>query len=195
MEHNGRVDEPTVTAVVLCGGSGRRFGGDKTRADLAGRPILDHVLDGLPEGWPVVCVGASRPSRRLVTWCREDPPGGGPVAGIAAALPHVRGQVVVLLGGDMPYAAEPAPGLVSRLVEDADLEAVLGQDGEGRLQPLLAAYRTAALRRAVPDQAAGTPLMRLVDALRRVSVPLPHGAALDVDTGDDLEEARHRLDP
>jgi molybdopterin-guanine dinucleotide biosynthesis protein A len=194
VQHNGRVDEPSVTAVVLCGGAGRRFGSDKTRADLAGSPLLDHVLDGLPADWPVVCVGGSRPTQRVVTWCREEPSGGGPVAGIAAALPHVRGPVVVVLGGDMPYAAGPAPGLVSRLVEDPGLEGVLGRDGDGRLQPLLAAYRTAALRQAVPHPAAGTPMMRLVDSLRTLAVPLPDGAALDVDTADDLERARHRLD-
>jgi molybdenum cofactor guanylyltransferase len=183
-----------VTAVVLCGGAGRRFGGDKTRADLAGSSVLDHVLDGLPSGWPVVCVGDPRPTRRPVRWCREDPPGGGPVAGIAAALPDVDSPVVVVLGGDMPYAADPAPSLASRLTEDPDLEAVLGRDGDGRLQPLLAAYRTEALRTALPQPAAGTPVMRLLDALRTLVVPLPEGAALDVDTTEDLERARHRLD-
>ena len=184
-----------MTAVVLCGGAGRRFGGDKTRADLAGSPVLDHVLDGLPSDWPVVCVGDPRLTRRPVGWCRENPPGGGPVAAIAAALPHVDSAVVVVLGGDMPYAAGPATDLASRLDVDAGIDAVLGSDAEGRLQPLLAAYRTQALRGAVPEPAAGTPLMRLLDSLRTLVVPLPEGAALDVDTAEDLERARHRLDP
>jgi molybdopterin-guanine dinucleotide biosynthesis protein A len=184
----------SVTAVVLCGGAGRRFGGDKTRADLAGSPVLDHVLDGLPADWPVVCVGEPRPTARPVSWCREDPPGGGPVAGIAAALPHVDGSVVVLLGGDMPYAAGPAPSLASRLAQGPELDAVLGRDGDGRLQPLLAAYRTEALRAAVPLPAAGTPLMRLLDSLRTLVVGLPEGAALDVDTTADLDRARRSLD-
>jgi molybdopterin-guanine dinucleotide biosynthesis protein A len=184
-----------VTAVVLCGGAGRRFGGDKTRADLAGSPVLDHVLDGLPADWPVVCVGDPRLTRRPVGWCRENPPGGGPVAAIAAALPHVVSPVVVVLGGDMPYAARPVTDLASLLAGEAGIDAVLGRDGEGRLQPLLAAYRTQALREAVPAPAAGTPLMRLLDSLSTLVVPLPEGAALDVDTAEDLERARHRLDP
>ena len=184
-----------VTAVVLCGGEGRRFGGDKTRADLAGSPVLDHVLDGLPSDWAVICVGEPRPTRRPAAWCRESPPGGGPVAAIAAALPQVDSPVVVILGGDMPYAAGPAPSLASRLAEAPDVEAVIGRDGDGRQQPLLAAYRTAALRDALPDSPAGTPVMRLLDALRTLVVTLPEGAALDVDTTEDLESARHRLDP
>ena len=184
-----------MTAIVLCGGAGRRFGGDKTRADLAGIPVLDHVLDGLPSDWPVICVGDPRLTRRPVRWCREDPPGGGPVAAIAAALRHVDSPVVVVLGGDMPHAAGPAPDLASRLAQGPDLEAVLGSDGDGRLQPLLAAYRTEALRGAVPQPAAGAALMRLLDSLRTLVVPLPEGAALDVDTTEDLDRARHRLDP
>jgi molybdopterin-guanine dinucleotide biosynthesis protein A len=186
------VSIPSVTAVVLCGGAGRRFGGDKTRADLAGSPVLDHVLDGLPSDWPVVCVGEPRSTGRPVSWCREDPPGGGPVAAIAAALPHVDTTVVVVLGGDMPYAAGPAPSLASRLADGPELDGVLGRDGDGRLQPLLAAYRTEALRAALPHSAAGTPVMRLLDSLRTLVVALPEGAALDVDTTEDLDRARRR---
>ncbi len=194
-------DEPsaTATAVVLCGGAGVRFGGDKTRASFGDTTVLDHLLDGLPPDWRVICVGAARATRRTVAWCREDPPGGGPVAGLAAALPHVGTPTVVVLGGDMPYAAGPAPTLAATLEAEPELDAVVGRDGDGRLQPLLAAYRTAALRAAVPDPAAGTPLMRLLDPLRSVVVALDDASALDVDTPDDLARAvtiaRPRLEP
>lgn len=182
-----------VAAVVLCGGQGRRFGGDKTSADLAGRPVLEHVLDGLPAGWDVVCVGLERPTRRSVRWCREEPPGGGPVAAVAAALPLVDASVAVLLGGDMPYAAHVASELVAQLASTPEAEAVVGVGSDGRLQPLLAAYRVAALRAAIPSPPGGTPLMRVMDRLRLVTVPVTGEAALDVDTPADLDRARHRL--
>ncbi|WP_406832624.1 NTP transferase domain-containing protein [Pedococcus sp. KACC 23699] len=189
----------TATAVVLCGGAGVRFGGDKTRASFGDTTVLDHLLDGLPHDWRVICVGAARATRRTVAWCREDPPGGGPVAGLAAALPHVGTPTVVVLGGDMPYAAGPAPALAATLEAEPELDAVVGRDPDGRLQPLLAAYRTVALRAAVPDPAAGTPLMRLLDPLRSVVVALDDLSALDVDTPDDLDRAvtiaRSRLEP
>lgn len=184
-----------MTAIVLCGGEGRRFGSDKTRAALGDATVLDHLLLGLPATWPVVCVGERRPTVREVTWCREDPPGGGPVAGVGAALPLVHTSLTVLLGGDMPYAGAPAADLVDRLRPESDVDVVAARDGEGRVQPLLAAYRTAGLRAALPAEPAGIPLMRLFDGLRYLAEAVPGSGAVDIDTPDDLEEARHRLAP
>ncbi|HEY7717658.1 MAG TPA: NTP transferase domain-containing protein [Pedococcus sp.] len=187
---------PAVTAVVLCGGAGRRFGSDKTRAVLGDVTVLDALVSSLPGGWDVLCVGPERPVERpAVRWTREDPPGGGPVAGVAAALREVRAPVTVLLGGDMPYAGPAASELAAALAADTGVEAVVGRDGDGTLQPLLAAYRTSALRAALPPEPAGTPLRRLLDGLRVRAVSLPDGTSLDVDTPDDLERARPRLDP
>jgi molybdopterin-guanine dinucleotide biosynthesis protein A len=185
-----------TTAVVLCGGESRRFGSDKTRADLGGVPLLDALLSSLPVGWDVLCVGPERPTeRRGVRWTRETPPGGGPVAGLAAALREVRAPVTVLLGGDMPYAGPVAVELAAALGGVPDIDVVAGVDGEGRVQPLLAAYRTAALRAVLPEEPAGTPLRRLLDGLRVHRVDVPEQASRDVDTPEDLDAARHRLAP
>jgi len=196
-DNAGVSDQPpdAVTALVLCGGTARRFGSDKTRALLGDRPLLDHLLGNLPSDWPVVCVGPPRPTTRDVRWVREDPPGGGPAAALAAALPLVATPVVVVLGGDMPYAAGPAPGLVARLGANPAVDAVACRDRAGRTQPLLAAYRLEALTRTLPEPAAGTPLMRLLDALRVETVDAHWPLTLDVDTPQDLEAARHRLEP
>jgi molybdopterin-guanine dinucleotide biosynthesis protein A len=184
-----------VTALVLCGGASRRFGSDKTRADLHGRALLEHVLVALPDRWPVVCVGTERPTQRTVTWTRERPPGGGPVAGLAAGLASVATPLVVVLGGDMPYAAPATERLVTALEADLGVDAVAATDARGRTQPLLAAYRVPALATALPTAPAGTPLMRVLDRLRVAVLPLPGDAVLDVDTPEDLERARHRLHP
>ena len=202
--------------IVPCGGTSRRLGGvDKTRESLAGTTVLDHLLDGLPPDWPVVCVGEMRPTTRSVQWCRESPAGGGPVAGIAAGLALIRdlslirdlgaatdhdansdvampgNAICVVVGGDMPFAATALPTLVDALNAAPGLDAVLASDPDGRTQPLLAAYRFDALRAALPPVSRGARLMAVVDALVIDTVAFDSQTALDVDTPEALEEARH----
>ncbi len=181
--------------IVLCGGTSRRLGGgDKTRESLSGTTVLDHLLDDLPPGWPVVCVGEMRATTRTVRWCRESPAGGGPVAGLAAGLELIRrlGAVIcVVVGGDMPFAAAAVPTLVDALNAQPELDAVLASDPGGRRQPLLAAYRVEALRSALPGEPGGARLMAVVDALLVGTVTCEARTTLDVDTPEALEQARH----
>jgi molybdopterin-guanine dinucleotide biosynthesis protein A len=144
-------------AVVLAGGGSRRWGGrDKTAADLSGRPVLAHVVQGLPADWPVVVVGppdhpfAQAADPATVHWTREEPPGGGPVAGLAAGLAVLPEEVeiVVVLAGDLPFAGPAVPRLVAAL-SGSPADAVVGVDPGGRRQPLLGTYRTAPLRAAL----------------------------------------------
>jgi molybdopterin-guanine dinucleotide biosynthesis protein A len=168
------------------------MGSDKTAAALSGATVLDHLLDELPAGWPVVVVGPERPTRRAVRWARESPPGGGPVAGVAAGLSLVDTPLVVVVAGDMPFAADAAATLVASLRADAATDAVVAVDGEGRSNPLLAAYRTAALRGALPDPPLDAPARSMLVLPHTTSV-VDEADALDVDTPEALAAARHRL--
>lgn len=196
--------QPVV--IVLCGGTSNRLGGvDKTRESLAGTTVMDYLLDDLPSGWTVVCVGEERATTRSVQWCRESPPGGGPVAGVAAGLEHfapvnhgapnladVRNdQVCVVVGGDMPFAAAALPMLVNALDAQPGLDAVLAADSSGRTQPLLAAYRCGALRAELPREPGGARLMAVIGALLIGTVACDARTTLDVDTLEALEQARH----
>ncbi|KQX61763.1 molybdenum cofactor guanylyltransferase [Angustibacter sp. Root456] len=182
--------------VVLAGGASRRLGHDKIVAALADGTVLDALLDALDQrlpGTPVVCVGPPRPTRRQVTWLIEDPPGGGPVAGLARALDDVPdGAWLAVVAGDQPFAG-PAMGLLAReaAVAPLDVDAVLALDG-GRPQPLLAAYRAGPLRAAIGDDRADRSVRSVVRALRVREVQVPEGSAFDVDTTADLERARAR---
>ena len=193
-----------ISAIVLCGGTSRRLSGrDKTRESLAGTTVMDHLLDALPAGWPVVCVGEERATTRSVGWCRESPVGGGPVAGIATGLHHLErlarlrhpgrldAGICVVVGGDMPFAAAALPTLVEALSAQPGLDAVLAADPDGRVQPLLAAYRFEVLRAALPTDPGGARLMAVVDALVTGTVTCEAEITLDVDTPEALEQARH----
>jgi len=184
--------ETATWVIVLCGGASRRMGGeDKTRARLGATTVLDRLLDTLPSCWDVVCVGEERPTTRAVTWRRESPPGGGPVAGIAAGLLALDSSVCVVVGGDMPFAATTLTLCYLTLQASPGDDGVLGIGPDGRTQPLLAAYRTAALRRAMPAVSRGARLMSLLDAMQLGEVPCEPESALDVDTPEALEHARH----
>jgi molybdenum cofactor guanylyltransferase len=192
-----------IAVVVLAGGSSRRWGGrDKTAVLLGGVPVLEHAVRGLASAASadmadvVVVAPPEHPARaRLpgVRWVREEPPGGGPVAGLAAAVGVLAPAVtlVVVGAGDAPFAGEAVPLLLDAV--ERGLDGAIGADADGRDQPLLAVYRVAALRAALPASPGGTPLRDLVGRLRLARVPVGPRAALDLDTPDDLATAERLL--
>ena len=126
----------------------------------------------------------------------EDPPLGGPLAALSAALPHVRTDVVVVLAADLVDAAALPGALLGALEADARAEAAVAVDPGGRRQWLAAAYRTAAVRRSldsllVLEAVHGHRFSDLVDLLRVVDVP--RDDVEDIDTPEDLARARDRL--
>jgi molybdopterin-guanine dinucleotide biosynthesis protein A len=182
----------TFDAVVLAGGTGRRLGGtSKPDVRLGGRRLLDHALAATAEAGRVVVVAPENvvvPDGVLRTL--EDPPHGGPVAGIAAGL-AVLGDAddtgapwVLVLACDVPYAASAVPRLRSAVTEGYADGAVL-VDAEDHPQWLAALYRTAALRERVGEHPGGS-VRALVAGLDLRRVRAAGTEAADVDTWADL---------
>jgi molybdenum cofactor guanylyltransferase len=188
-----------TAAIVLAGGRSSRFGRDKLSEPLDGRPLLEHAIDAVrplaveivvvaaPDTWPDVPADV-----RVV---HDDRAFEGPLAGLAAGLAAVEADVVVVVGGDMPWMV---PAVLARLVRGLDTagaDAVV-LDGGGARRPL-----PMALRRSVAADAAGAlldegdhRLRALRDRLAAASVPDdewrqddPDGLTLrDIDTPADL---------
>ncbi|CAL9299337.1 NTP transferase domain-containing protein [Streptomyces sp. SudanB66_2053] len=186
-------------AVVLAGGAARRLGGaDKPAVRIGGRSLLDRVLAACADARTTVVVAGPRPTARPVTWAREDPPGGGPVAALDAGLRHVTAEHVVLLSADLPFLDSRTVGALLDALRRGAADGVLLTDADGRDQPLVAAYRTPSLRRELAALSArhggtaGLPLRRLTGALDllRISDPV---ASFDCDTWDDIATARARI--
>lgn len=182
--------------LVLAGGGSRRLGHDKLVATLGrGVTVLDALLAGVHDALPLVdvtAVGPRRTTTQPVTWVREDPPGGGPVAGLAAGLVGLDdGDVVVVLAGDQPFVG---PALPLLLAARGDADAAIGVDPSGSDQPLTGCYRVGPLRRAVGPEPAGRSVRSLLTALTVVRVALSVQASLDVDTAADLAQARSVAD-
>ncbi len=186
-------DPPAWTVVVLAGGRGRRLGEvDKASLLLNGRSLLDHVLLALPTEVAVVVVGPEMPTVRPVTFVQERPRFGGPVAGLAAAVPLVHTPLLALLATDMPRAGALASGLVERFREDD--EVLMPLDAQGVRQPLCAVLRREATLAALAKFAVhdGVALRALMQQLRVRELLLAPGDAerlRDIDTPEDLRQA------
>jgi molybdopterin-guanine dinucleotide biosynthesis protein A len=182
-------------AIVLAGGAAARLGGaDKPALDVGGSALLDHVLAAVADADRIVVVGPGRPAVVPVIWCREEPPGGGPVAALAAGLPHVEADVVLTLAADLPWIGPAVPVLLAALTgSTADCAALV--DGAGRVNYLSAAWRRASLVRAltVLGEPTGAPMRGLVSTATLLEVPDEGSWGLDCDTWDDIDGARRRL--
>ena len=177
-------------AVVLAGGTAARLdGADKAGVELAGRTLLEHVLTAVEAATETVVVGEQVPTSRPVTFTREDPPYGGPAAGLLAgrdALARTPDHLVVV-AVDMPRVAATT---IERL-----LAAAAGHDGafltdpSGRRQ-LAGVLAVPALDRARPPECHGLPLHRLLAPLDLAEVAADGSEAVDVDTWADLRDLR-----
>ena len=107
-------------AIILAAGTARRMGGvSKTELDLHGRSLVAHVVDGAHAAGfdPLVVAppGLALPSG--TPRCLEDPPLGGPAAGLLAGVRHSPGaDAYALLAGDAPYAPRALPALLAGLL-------------------------------------------------------------------------------
>jgi molybdopterin-guanine dinucleotide biosynthesis protein A len=188
-------------AIVLAGGRGTRLGGiDKAMITIGASTTLSRALDAV-RGADVVVVcgperaGVRRPSETAepLRWVQESPPGGGPVAALAAALPELGNPLVAVLACDLPFITAAA---VEQLVAGAVGDGAVLCDSGGRRQPLCAVYARDALRVAMEriGEPAGASMRALLEGLALVEVVDELGASDDVDDVAQLEAARRRAE-
>lgn len=189
--------------IVLGGGRSQRMGTDKLALILDGRTLLDRVVDALLS-WAdeVVVAGPQRPgdgSRdgalddRRVRFRQEDPPFGGPVAGLAAALAALPGTDAT----EGPGGAERAEAMVlaGDLVAPEQVvtrlaAAELGPDGvtlldpEGWPQYLAGRYLLESLRKtlSVAPRLRDISVNRVMRPAEVALIPADAAIVADVDT-------------
>jgi molybdopterin-guanine dinucleotide biosynthesis protein A len=178
-------------AVVLAGGRGRRLGGvDKPAMVVDGRSLLDTALAACATSAQTVVVGPTRPTGPAVRWTQESPAGSGPLAALAAGVGRLSADVTVavVLAADLPAVDAKIVGRLLATLHASSVDAVAVSDRMERVQPLLAAYRLPALRHALEDigDPAGLPVGRMLDHLTLATIPDEDGAAVDIDTPQDL---------
>ncbi|MCT1478327.1 molybdenum cofactor guanylyltransferase [Microbacterium sp. p3-SID336] len=195
-------DDLRTAAVVLVGGRGSRMGGVvKPRLLLGGRSLFVRTVGALAGAGvaPLVAVGPRIEDDERVAWTREEPPHGGPVAGIAAALPALDAPWAFVLAGDLVHPAALVARLSAARAEAAEAGALADAEGfvftaGGHPQWLAGLYRTAAMERA--RAALGTvqsvAARELFEGLAITWLPDEDGLCDDIDTPADLARAREQ---
>ena len=189
-----------VAAIVVGGGGGERLGGaSKPDLTLGGVRLIDRVCGALLEACGAGCVAVVPPAVRVPDGVRrtlEDPPNGGPLAGIDAGLRtlSVGGDILVVVvsvdapgvGAFLPALLEPALGAGS------DGRIVRGGDPEPFDQYLMGVYRAGALRRVLDEavdslgSVRGVGVRRVLRALEVERVSVGADVCRDIDTPEDV---------
>jgi molybdopterin-guanine dinucleotide biosynthesis protein A len=186
----------SVTGLVLAGGLGRRMGGeDKGLVELAGRAMVEYVLDALrPQVGPLL-INANRNLDRYGAYGQpviSDALQGylGPLAGVLSTLQRIETDFLVTVPCDAPLIA---PDLVARLYAAGvacDAEVVVASDGE-RQHPVFLLLRAGVTRSLEAYLASGG---RKIDAwfasVRTVEAAFPDEPDTFVNVNDPEERRR-----
>lgn len=177
-------------AVVLAGGTAARLDGvDKASVEHRGRTLLAWALDAVIDAGEVVVVGDPVPTERPVTFTREDPRHGGPVAAMLTgrdAFLRVRPWIAVV-ACDMPHLTPATFRRLCEAAEGRDGAVLVGPDGRRQLAFVVATSALDAVRPGHEAQhgAALQPLLALLDLADVTSVGEEHR---DVDSWADLRD-------
>ena len=185
---------PIVTAIVLAGGRSSRYGAAKLEAQIDGTPLLalsiraaasaaDNVLVLGPE--LPSSMGNSDADVRLVS---DEHPFDGPLVALAGALPEASGELVIVVGGDMPGLV-PAVlrAMLDRLIADPSIDAVtladpgFHPDAPPHRAVLPLALRVASALDVAPAavRSGDRSLVRLLGRLRSIEIPAADWLPLD----------------
>lgn len=138
---------PSITAVILAGGKARRMGGqDKGLVELAGQPLIEHVIARIEPQVSQILINANRNTGQyarygypVVSDSLSDFQ--GPLAGFLAAMQQVESEFIVTIPCDGPCLPDD---LISRLYnaqQAAQAEIAVAHDGK-RMQPVYALIST-----------------------------------------------------
>lgn len=183
------------SGVLLAGGTAARMDGiDKASIELGGRTLLEICLDAFLDADEVVVVGPRTvPTTRPVTFTREDPPLGGPVAGLLTGVDMLLrpARLIGVLAVDMPHVSAHTFRRLREATEahDGGFDGAFLHDPSGRRQ-LCGVLRADALGRVRPDLEGqhGMSLRTLLADLDLAEVAAVGDEARDIDTWADLRD-------
>lgn len=179
------------SGVILAGGTAARMGGvDKASIELDGRTLLELAIGAFVDADEVVVVGPDTvATHRPVTTVREDPPRGGPVAGLLTGLDAMlRPPLLVgVLAVDMPRVTAYTMRRLREAAEGHDGAFLTDAAGRRQLAGVLDGRRLTEVRPGLEDQH-GMALHRLLAPLHLALVDPLGDEAIDIDSWADLRD-------
>jgi len=183
-----------IRGVVVAGGSSKRFGRNKLVEIVDGTELRHHSIAAASKACAdVIVVGFDvETNYSNVTVVRENPPGSGPFAAVAAGLDELAPEtddLIVVLAGDLVAPSDALPALINA-VTNSPADAAVVVDAHRRRQPLLACYRASALLTLFAStDPVNRPAMQLLDGLHVIEVTDGGDWSRDIDTPADLESS------
>ena len=194
MRETSRVELPPGTsgfsAVVLAGGTAARLdGADKASIEHAGRTLLEWAIDALVDAAEVVVVGDPVPTTRPVTFTRENPRYGGPVAALLTGRDALlrEPRTLGVLAVDMPRVTAYTFRRLHEAAVGHDGAFLADRDGRRQLAGVLDVGRLDAVRHDHQGQH-GMALHRLLSGLDLATVGPEGEEGRDIDTWADLRD-------
>ncbi|HWB43872.1 MAG TPA: molybdenum cofactor guanylyltransferase MobA [Hyphomicrobiaceae bacterium] len=171
-----------VTGIVLAGGLSRRMGGgDKGLRELAGKPMLGHVVDRLRTQVGLLAINANGDPTRFAAFALPVVPDtvegfAGPLAGVLAGMrwsarnaPHARW--IATAAGDAPLLPRDLVERLRAAVEDKPSAIALAQSN-GELHPVIGLWPVALADDLEAELRAGVrKVLRWTDRHGTIAVP------------------------
>ena len=166
-----------ASAIVLAGGDSSRMGRDKAMLPVAGKPLIEVIVEQLKLRFDNILISARRADDYRFLGLEIVPdaaPGQGPLRGIASALPRTKHDLAFVTACDIPRIDLK---FVEHLLDLAEgHEVVLPFRPPDLYEPLFAVYRRSVVGPAEEILAAGKrSLLELLDKVRVRRVKIPEG--------------------
>ena len=129
-----------LTISIQAGGQSQRMGRDKALVQLAGKPIIEYVLERIEGLGNEILITTNNPEAYAYLGIRmesDSVPGASSLAGLQTALSASRYSHTLVLACDMPFVSRPLLEFMIERIPSAD---IIVPQRQGFFEPMHAIY-------------------------------------------------------